>query len=80
MSYANKNLTVKFCTGDVTVSCCDVTEHRAVTGHLIKQRRDGVVAAVEDYQQRRNFGLPEVEQLVLLRDDLLTTNRKNTAD
>lgn len=44
-----------------------------VIGHLVEQRRDGVVAAVEDEQQRRNFGLPEVEQLVLLGDDLLKT-------
>lgn len=44
-------------------------------GHLIEQRRDGIVAAVQDQQQRRNFSLPEVKQLVLLRDDLLTTNK-----
>lgn len=39
--------------------------------HLVEQRRDGVVAPVQDQQQRRNFSLPEVKQLVLLRDDLL---------
>lgn len=48
---------------------------RTVSGHLIEQRRDGIVAAVQDKQQRRNFSLPEVKQLVLLRDDLLTTNK-----
>lgn len=41
-------------------------------GHLVEQRCDGVVAAVKDQQQRRDFSLPEVKQLVLLRDDLLT--------
>lgn len=40
--------------------------------HLTEQRCDGVVAAVQDQQQRRNLRLPEVKQLVLLRDDLLT--------
>ncbi len=42
-----------------------------VIGLLVEQRCDGVIAAVEDQQQRRNFGLPEVKQLILLRDDLL---------
>lgn len=42
-----------------------------MVGHLVEQRRDGVVTAVQDQQQRRNFSLPEVEQLVFLRDDLL---------
>ena len=45
-------------------------------GHLVEQRRDGVVAAVEDEEQRRNFRLPEVEQLVLFSDDLLSTHRE----
>lgn len=44
---------------------------RPVVGHLIEQRRDGVVTAVQDEQQRRNLGPPEVKQLVLLCDDLL---------
>lgn len=44
-------------------------------GHLVEQRCDGVITAVEDQQQRRNFGLPEVEQLVLLGDDLLAERR-----
>lgn len=44
--------------------------------HLIEQRCDGVVAAVEDQQHRRNFRLPEVKQLVLLCDDLLTERRE----
>lgn len=47
-----------------------------VTAHLTEQGCDGVVAAVEDEQQRRNLGLPEVKQLVLLCDDLLTERRE----
>lgn len=45
-------------------------------GHLVEQRCDGVVTAVEDQQQRRNFSLPEVKQLVLLRDDLLSDGER----
>lgn len=44
--------------------------------HLTEQRSDGVVAAVQDQQQRRNLRLPEVKQLVLLGDDLLTERRE----
>lgn len=40
-------------------------------GHLVEQRCDGVVAAVKDQQQRRNFSLPEVKQLIFFGDDLL---------
>lgn len=40
-------------------------------GHLVEQRGDGIVTAVQDEQQRRNLGPPEVKQLVLLGDDLL---------
>lgn len=50
----------------------DITAWSTIIGHLIEQRCDGIVAAVEDQQQRRNLRLPEVKQLVLLRDDLLT--------
>lgn len=42
----------------------------------MQQRSDGVVAAVQDEQQRRNLRLPEVKQLVLLGDDLLTERRQ----
>lgn len=42
----------------------------------MEQRSDGVVAAVQDQQQRRNLRLPEVKQLVLLGDDLLTERRE----
>ena len=47
-----------------------------MAAHLTEQRGDGVVAAVEDEQQRRHLGLPEVKQLVLLCDDLLTERRE----
>ena len=49
-----------------------------VIGHLVEQWRDGIVAPVQDQQQRRNLSLPEVEQLVLLGDDLLMTDRQST--
>lgn len=43
-------------------------------GHLVEQRCDGIITSVENQQQRRNFSLPEIKQLVLLCDDLLTEN------
>lgn len=51
-------------------------DFESVTAHLIEQRCDGVVAAVEDQQHGRNFRLPEVKQLVLLCDDLLMEERE----
>lgn len=43
----------------------------AVWGHLVEQGGDGIVAPVEDEEQRRDLSFPEVEQFVLFSDDLL---------
>lgn len=50
-------------------------DRHVVIGYLVEEWRNGIIAAIKDQEQRRNFSLPEVKQLVLLCDDLLKTDK-----
>lgn len=43
--------------------------------HLVQQRGDGIVRAVQDEEQRRNLRAPKVKELVFLSDHLLVRKR-----